>query len=72
MRKTFLLAVAVLALSAGQALGHRPTSWLRDHTGTVAVSAVAALIAIALIEYYIRGRIVRRRLAQTFAVGKVS
>ena len=57
---------------AGQALGHRPTSWLRDHIGTVAVSAVAAVIAIALIEYYIRSRIVRRRLAQTFAVGKVS
>ena len=46
----------------GQAIAYRPTNWMRDVVGTVALSGVAALIAMILIEYYIRGRMLRRRL----------
>ena len=46
----------------GQAVAYRPTNWMRDVVGTVALSGVAALIAMILVEYYIRGRMLRRRL----------
>ena len=46
----------------GQAVAYRPSNWMRDVVGTVALSGVAALIAMILVEYYIRGRMLRRRL----------
>ena len=52
----------------GQAIAYRPTNWLRDVVRTVALSGVAALIVMILIEYYIRGRMLRRRLATRLAV----
>jgi hypothetical protein len=51
----------------GQAITYSSTSWLRGLVRTVALSAAAALLAMLLIETYIRGRILRRRLAQPAA-----
>lgn len=69
-------AVAGLAIlnpygldAAGQAITYRPTHWLREYVGVIAVGAAGALIAMALIEYYIRDRMLRRRLGHTPTMG---
>jgi hypothetical protein len=48
----------------GQAISYRPTNWLRDMVRTIALGGVAALLAMVFLETYIRGRMLRRRLAQ--------
>jgi hypothetical protein len=48
----------------GQAISYGPTNWLRDMVRTIALSGVAALLAMVFLETYIRGRMLRRRLAQ--------
>jgi len=48
----------------GSAIAYRPTDWLRDMVRSLALGGVAALLALVLLETYIRGRILRRRLAQ--------
>jgi hypothetical protein len=48
----------------GGAIAYRPTDWLRDMVRTLALGGVAALLALVLLETYIRGRMLRRRLAQ--------
>jgi hypothetical protein len=50
----------------GQAISHHPGNWLRDLFRTIAFGAIAALIAIALIEYYVRGRMLRRAARAEF------
>jgi hypothetical protein len=45
------------------ALRPSATDWLRDFTATVAAAAAGTLVVMALIECYIRGRMLRRRLA---------
>lgn len=47
----------------GQAISYRPSDWLRDLVLTIALAGAVILIAMGLIEYYIRGRMLRRRLA---------
>jgi hypothetical protein len=47
----------------GQAISYRPSNWLRDLARTIALCAGATLIAIGLIEYYVRNRLLRRRSA---------
>jgi hypothetical protein len=49
----------------GQAMGSRQTVWLRDVFRAVALGGASALIAMTLIEYYIRGRMLRRRSASS-------
>jgi len=48
----------------GQAISYRPTNWLRDMVRTIALGGVAALLAMVFLETYIRGHMLRRRLAQ--------
>ena len=48
----------------GQAISYGPTNWLRDMVRTIALGGVAALLAMVFLENYIRGRMLRRRLAQ--------
>ena len=48
----------------GQAISYGPTNWLRDMVRTIALGGVAALLAMVFLETYIRGRMLRRRLAQ--------
>lgn len=48
----------------GQAISFGPTNWLRDMVRTIALGGVAALLAMVFLETYIRGRMLRRRLAQ--------
>jgi hypothetical protein len=50
----------------GQAISYHSGNWLRDFFRTIAFGAIAALIAIALIEYYIRGRMLRRAARAEF------
>ena len=45
----------------GQAITYRASNWMRELTRTVALCSAAALIAMTLIEYYVRGRMLRRR-----------
>jgi hypothetical protein len=47
----------------GQAIASRQTAWLRDLFRTIALGGAGALIAMTLIEYYIRRRMLRRRSA---------
>jgi hypothetical protein len=49
----------------GQAITYTPTNWLRDMVRTIALSGAAALLAMVFLETYIRGRILRRRLAES-------
>lgn len=49
----------------GQAITYRPTGWLRDMMRTAALAGAAALLALVFLETYIRGRMLRRRLART-------
>ncbi len=48
----------------GQAITYTPTNWLRDMVRTIALSGAAVLLAMVFLETYIRGRMLRRRLAQ--------
>jgi H+/Cl- antiporter ClcA len=48
----------------GQAISYGPTNWLRDMVRTIALGGVAALLGMVFLETYIRGRMLRRRLAQ--------
>jgi hypothetical protein len=45
----------------GQAITYRASNWMRELMRTVALCSAAALIAMTLIEYYVRGRMLRRR-----------
>ena len=47
----------------GQVVASRQAVWMRDVFRTVALCGIGALIAMTLIEYYIRGRMLRRRSA---------
>jgi hypothetical protein len=49
----------------GQAITYTPTNWLRDMVRTIALSGAAALLAMVFLETYIRGRMLRRRLAES-------
>lgn len=49
----------------GAAIAHRPTDWFRDLMRTMALGGAASLLALVFLETYIRGRMLRRRLAQT-------
>jgi hypothetical protein len=53
----------------GQAITYRASNWMRELARTIAWSGAGTLIAITLIEYYIRGRMLRRRLAPPQPVG---
>ncbi len=48
----------------GQAISYGSTNWLRDVVRTMALTGVAVLLAMVFLETYIRGRMLRRRLAQ--------
>jgi hypothetical protein len=48
----------------GQAVGSGPSVWLREAVRTVALGGTAALLILVFVETYIRGRMLRRRLAQ--------
>jgi hypothetical protein len=51
----------------GAAIAYSPTDWLRDLSVTVAASGGTLLIAMAAIEYYIRGRMLRHRMGPNIA-----
>jgi hypothetical protein len=53
----------------GQAMSYRPSNWMRDVARGIAFGGMGVLIAITLIEYYIRGRMLRRRLAPARPAG---
>lgn len=54
----------VIGQAIGQAVGPGPSAWLRDAVRTVALGGTAALLVMVFVETYIRGRMLRRRLAQ--------
>jgi hypothetical protein len=47
----------------GQAISYGASNWMRDFVRILAWSGAGALIVMTLIEYYIRGRMLRRRSA---------
>jgi hypothetical protein len=53
----------------GQAISYRASNWMRELARMIAWSGAGMLIAMALIEYYIRGRMLRRRLASPLPAG---
>jgi hypothetical protein len=48
----------------GGAIAYRPSDRLRDAVRTMALAGIAMLLALVFLETYIRGRMLRRRLAQ--------
>ena len=48
----------------GQAISYHASNWMRDLARTVAFGGIGLLISMALIECYIRGRMLRRRPVQ--------
>jgi len=54
----------VIGQAIGHAVGQGPSAWLRDAVRTVALGGTAALLVLVFVETYIRGRMLRRRLAQ--------
>jgi hypothetical protein len=50
--------------AVGQAIGQGQSNWLRDAVRTAALGGTAALLVLVFVETYIRGRMLRRRLAQ--------
>jgi hypothetical protein len=65
------IVAAVVALSpiglafVGSALNRSPTNWLRDLAAMIVLTGVLVAVVAGLIECYIRGRLLRRRLAAT-------